>query len=194
MGPWEQWREWQGAEGKRPSAGLLLLAPVESSGPTAGRSRFLLLRRASHIPAGGQWNLPGGRIEPGETAWEAALREANEEAGYDPEAHGMVPLGVKARQETRGKVYITFAVGVDGMFIPRLNSESNGWTWVTLPAALALDTDTDQQLRLHRGLRSLLRGWRCPCGWGRRGWTPQSDGKPVCTWTGCIKVYDVGPE
>jgi 8-oxo-dGTP pyrophosphatase MutT (NUDIX family) len=29
------------------------------------------------------WGLPGGRIERGETAWEAAVRETQEETGYD---------------------------------------------------------------------------------------------------------------
>jgi mutator protein MutT len=28
-----------------------------------------------------QWNLPGGRVEPGESPWEAVVREVREEAG-----------------------------------------------------------------------------------------------------------------
>jgi 8-oxo-dGTP pyrophosphatase MutT (NUDIX family) len=43
---------------------------------------LLLTLRASHLRAhGGQWALPGGRCDPGETPVEAALRELDEELG-----------------------------------------------------------------------------------------------------------------
>lgn len=48
----------------------------------SGGAAFLLCRRASRLtshPA--QWALPGGRLDPGETAVDAALRELNEELG-----------------------------------------------------------------------------------------------------------------
>jgi ADP-ribose pyrophosphatase YjhB (NUDIX family) len=44
--------------------------------------RLLLIERA-HDPARGRWSLPGGRVEPGETAAEAAVREVREETGLD---------------------------------------------------------------------------------------------------------------
>ena len=43
---------------------------------------FLLTRRAPRLSAhAGQWALPGGRVEPGESAIEGALRELAEEVG-----------------------------------------------------------------------------------------------------------------
>jgi 8-oxo-dGTP pyrophosphatase MutT (NUDIX family) len=48
----------------------------------SGGAAFLLCRRASRLnshPA--QWALPGGRVDPGETVVEAALRELDEEVG-----------------------------------------------------------------------------------------------------------------
>lgn len=42
--------------------------------------RFLIGRRR-YEPAKGQWCLPGGHIEPGETPQQAAIRELHEETG-----------------------------------------------------------------------------------------------------------------
>jgi 8-oxo-dGTP pyrophosphatase MutT (NUDIX family) len=48
----------------------------------AGGAALLLCRRATRLNRhAGQWALPGGRIDPGETALEAALREVDEELG-----------------------------------------------------------------------------------------------------------------
>jgi 8-oxo-dGTP diphosphatase len=47
--------------------------------------RFLVGLRAADQPLGGLWEFPGGRLEPGETPEEAAVRECREEAGIDIE-------------------------------------------------------------------------------------------------------------
>jgi 8-oxo-dGTP diphosphatase len=59
------------------AAGLLVVDP---------RHGILLQHRATWSHFGGTWGLPGGARHQGETAVEAALREAHEEAGV-PEAH-----------------------------------------------------------------------------------------------------------
>jgi 8-oxo-dGTP pyrophosphatase MutT (NUDIX family) len=47
-----------------------------------GPPRFLFTVRAAHLTQhAGQISFPGGRREPGETLWEAALRETREEIG-----------------------------------------------------------------------------------------------------------------
>jgi 8-oxo-dGTP pyrophosphatase MutT (NUDIX family) len=43
--------------------------------------RVLVLKRAARGTNPGQWALPGGRLEPGETPEQAAVREAEEEVG-----------------------------------------------------------------------------------------------------------------
>ena len=44
------------------------------------RDRLLLVRRGRE-PGRGLWSIPGGRVEPGEGAREAAVREVEEETG-----------------------------------------------------------------------------------------------------------------
>ena len=71
----------------RHAAGLLLVFPI------ADRPHIVLTVRAHTLDRhGGQVSLPGGVIEAGETAEEAAFREAHEEIGLAPE--GQMPLGV----------------------------------------------------------------------------------------------------
>ncbi len=52
--------------------------------PTTGSHEFLQFRRVPHDFMGGTWQAVSGGIEPGETAWQAAVRELNEEAGLLP--------------------------------------------------------------------------------------------------------------
>jgi 8-oxo-dGTP pyrophosphatase MutT (NUDIX family) len=52
------------------------------AGDGSGEAAFLLTRRAAGMRAhAGQWALPGGRCDPGETLEAAALRELEEELG-----------------------------------------------------------------------------------------------------------------
>lgn len=44
------------------------------------RDRLLLVRRGRE-PGRGRWSIPGGRVEPGESAREAVVREVEEETG-----------------------------------------------------------------------------------------------------------------
>ncbi len=61
----------------RPAAVALTLLPDKN-----GEASFLLTRRVSDLSHhGGQFALPGGRLDPGETPADAALRELSEEVG-----------------------------------------------------------------------------------------------------------------
>lgn len=51
--------------------------------PHRGEPHVLVIKRAFAGRNAGQWALPGGRVEAGESAVEAALRELTEETGVD---------------------------------------------------------------------------------------------------------------
>ena len=53
----------------------IAIAVVEHDG------RFLIGQRPEGVPLAGLWEFPGGKIEAGETAEQAAVRECREEAG-----------------------------------------------------------------------------------------------------------------
>ena len=71
-----------------------------------GSACFVLTRRASRLANhGGQWALPGGRIDGDETPVEAALRELAEEVGLDCPAQSV--LGLLDDYPTRSGFVIT---------------------------------------------------------------------------------------
>ncbi|HET8575564.1 MAG TPA: CoA pyrophosphatase, partial [Methylomirabilota bacterium] len=88
-------------DGRRPAAVAVVLLPDED-----GRACFLLTRRAAGLRKhGGQWALPGGRIDSGETPEAAALRELGEEVGLALGADSV--LGLLDDYGTRSGFVIT---------------------------------------------------------------------------------------
>ena len=72
----------------------------------------VLIRRGSE-PFEGQWALPGGFVEVGETVEQAAVREAAEETGLAVEIAGLVGVYSDPERDPRGhNVSVAFLVRV----------------------------------------------------------------------------------
>jgi ADP-ribose pyrophosphatase YjhB (NUDIX family) len=115
--------------------------------------RVLLVKRG-HPPLAGEWSIPGGVVEVGETLREAAIREAREETCLRVEPADL--LGVYdrvSRDDDGGTVYhyvlIDFLcrrVGGEA----RAADDADEVRWFTLEEAgeLALPEDTAEVIRL----------------------------------------------
>lgn len=68
------------------------MMPVPAVGVVCLRGDQVLLIRRGTPPRMGEWSLPGGRIEPGERAVDAALRELHEETGVEARILGLIDV------------------------------------------------------------------------------------------------------
>lgn len=75
-------------------------APVAAAGVVCFKETSVLLVRRGSPPRQNEWSIPGGRIEWGERAADAALRELKEETGCDAELVGLIDV-VDAVMRTR---------------------------------------------------------------------------------------------
>jgi 8-oxo-dGTP diphosphatase len=91
----------------------------------------LLLIQRNRPPSEGLWTLPGGRLEPGETAEQCAIRELKEELGLA--IYALRPLIVLRHGEFRLQTFATQAY--DGEILADA-AEIRDWRWVR-PAQLA---------------------------------------------------------
>ncbi|MCT4355495.1 (deoxy)nucleoside triphosphate pyrophosphohydrolase [Streptomyces sp. Je 1-79] len=64
---------------------------VVVAGAVYDRGRLLAARRSAPAELAGRWELPGGKLEPGESAEEALVRELREELGVETEPGERIP-------------------------------------------------------------------------------------------------------
>ena len=85
----------------------------------------LLLVQRNRPPSEGLWTLPGGRLEPGETPEQCAIREVGEELGLT--LYGLRPLIVLRHGPYRLQ---TFATQTYDGEIAADAAEIRAWRWV----------------------------------------------------------------
>ena len=111
-------------------------APNAASVALLHKHQVLLIQRAK-APWDGAWSLPGGRLEPGETAEDCATRELLEELGLRVTAlRPVAKLLLGEGQKFRLQVFGTEAF--EGEITP--NDEIAAWRWVRAGGEVALRT------------------------------------------------------
>jgi ADP-ribose pyrophosphatase YjhB (NUDIX family) len=92
--------------------------------------KVLILRRAQTAHAEGQWCLPGGKVDYGETVEEAVRKELREET--ELECDGLRFLfyqdSLPPEPGSMHCVNFYFACSVSGDLV--LNPESSAWAWI----------------------------------------------------------------
>ncbi|MBO0610695.1 NUDIX hydrolase [Myceligenerans salitolerans] len=112
--------------------------------------RLLLIHRTDND----LWSIPGGAMEPGESVRQAAVRETNEETGYDVEITGLVGIYTDPNHiiaYSDGEVRSEFSICMTGRITggqARTSSESSEVVWQPLEQLDALDIHPSILLRI----------------------------------------------
>jgi 8-oxo-dGTP diphosphatase len=70
----------------------------------------LLLVKRDREPARGEWSLPGGRVEVGETLREALVREVREETGIDIDVDGLIGVAERVVRDDDGDIAYHYVI------------------------------------------------------------------------------------
>ncbi len=105
--------------------------PEVCVGAIAVDAERLLLIRRGRGPAAGDWSIPGGRVEPGETLAEAVVRELEEEAGIEGVCGPLIG-SVERIDEDHHYVILDFSVDVLEGTEPVAGDDAVEARWVPL--------------------------------------------------------------
>ncbi len=110
--------------------------PVPTVGVVCLRGDEVLLIKRGNPPRQGQWSLPGGRLEWGETLQAGALRELAEETGVEAEILGLIDV-IDGVMTTRHYIMIDYAARwISGE--PVAGDDAADARFVSLDEALAM--------------------------------------------------------
>lgn len=116
---------------------------------------FLLLHRAASAAYAGQWRMVGGKVEAEETAWQAALREVEEETGQTPLMFWAVPSVNTFYEWQEDCINLAPVFAAELEADPVLDAEHDSFAWVTAETAVERLVWPEQQ-RLVRLIDRLL--------------------------------------
>ncbi|MEU4220823.1 NUDIX domain-containing protein [Actinoplanes sp. NPDC026623] len=131
------------------------LVPSANVVVTNEADEILLIRRSDN----GNWALPGGAMDLGESLPDTAIRETVEETGIDVEIIGLVGIFTDPRHvilytsdgEVRQEFSVVFAARPTGG-TPTTSNESTEVRWIPVPEIGALPMDRSMRMRLDRFL------------------------------------------
>jgi len=132
--------DWESDAAPAPAAVLIAVTDRREPGV------ILTVRHADLRTHAGQVAFPGGRIDSGEDATAAALREAWEELGLEPSA--VEPVAALEPYRTITGFAVTPVVGVVPPDLPLAPHEQEVEDWFEAPLAFLLDPANQQRLAM----------------------------------------------
>jgi 8-oxo-dGTP diphosphatase len=115
--------------------------------------RVLLVKRG-HPPLAGEWSIPGGALEVGETVREAAVREVREETGLTVEALELLGVYDRVLRDDNGRTLYHYVLidflcrRVGGEPQPAGDADEVRWFTQEEAAQLLLPKDTAEVIWL----------------------------------------------
>ncbi len=110
--------------------------PIVGVGAVIFDHDLVLLVQRGHAPMQGEWSLPGGALEVGETLEEGIRREVLEETGLIVEPVAMVEVFDRIARDNTGRVQFHYVLVdylcrvIDGS--PAHASDASGLRWASL--------------------------------------------------------------
>jgi mutator protein MutT len=114
--------------------------------------RVALVKRA-HAPLAGEWSIPGGLLEVGETLRQGAVREAREETSLVVEPQELLGVFDRLLPDKDGKVLYHYVLidflcqRIQGELLAGGDAAEAQWFTAEEISQLALPTDTAQVIR-----------------------------------------------
>ena len=84
--------------------------PVVGVGGVVLRGHDVLLVKRAYPPRAGEWSLPGGRLELGESLVDGVRREVREETGLEVEVGPLVEVFDRVHRDADGRVRYHFVI------------------------------------------------------------------------------------
>ena len=84
--------------------------PVVGVGAVVVRDGKALIIKRGHEPRKGEWSLPGGRVELGESLVDAVRREIKEETGLDVQPGPIIETFDRIHRDDEGRIKYHFVI------------------------------------------------------------------------------------
>ena len=109
--------------------------PVVGVGAIILREGKILLEKRGNEPARGQWTIPGGVVELGESLQSAVARETKEETGLEVEAVSLIDVVDQVHFNKKGKIkyhYVIIDYTIQAKGEPKAESDAQELKWVPI--------------------------------------------------------------
>jgi mutator protein MutT len=132
-------------------------APLVGVGAIIVENGRVVMVKRGHAPLAGEWSIPGGALEVGESVREAAVREAQEETGLTVEPTELLGVYDRVLRDEAGRIRYHYVLidflcrRVAGELRAAGDADEARWFKADEVAKLTLAEDTADVIRLGFG-------------------------------------------